>query len=102
MSDVNDIERYSMIKGHLQTRAVENIVTTISVNSIKPFQTAPTIVIGKSGQFIKECNRNHPEILIYDFENMSDDFGEMGRREIFDKFVLDIMKLTSQREEVIK
>lgn len=89
VSDVNDIERYSMIKGHLQTRAVENIATTISVNSIGPFQTAPTIVIGKSGQFIKECNRNQPEILIYDFEKMSDDFGEMGRREISDKFVID-------------
>lgn len=65
---MDDKERYSMIRGHLQTRAVENVTTTISVNATSPFQTAPTMVFGKSGQCIKECVRNKTEILIYDFE----------------------------------
>ena len=89
VSDVDDHDRYNMIKGHLQTRAVENVTIVISVDSIKPFQTAPTVVIGKSGEIIKECDRNKTEFLIYDFEKSVDDFGEQGRREISDSFVFD-------------
>ena len=87
VSDVDDHDRYNMIKGHLQTCAVENVTIVISVDSIKPFQTAPTVVIGKSGEIIKECDRNKTELLIYDFEKSVDDFGEQGRREISDSFV---------------
>ena len=73
VADTDDKERYSMIRGHLQTRAVENVTTTISVNATSPFQTAPTMVFGKSGQCIKECVRNKPELLIYDFEKTVND-----------------------------
>lgn len=69
-----------MIRGHLQTRAVENVTTTISVNATSPFQTAPTMVFGKSGQCIKECVRNKPELLIYDF-------GENGRTSISNSLI---------------
>ena len=68
VSDVDDTGRYDLIKGHLQTRAVENVSTIVSVDSIHPYQTAPTAVFGKSGQILKECTRNQPELLIYDFE----------------------------------
>ena len=78
-----------MIKGHLQTRAAENVTTVISVDSIKPFQTSPTAVIGKSDEIVKECDRNKTELLIYDFEKSVDDFGEQGRREISDLFVFN-------------
>ena len=37
-----NIERYNLLKGHLQTRAVENVMTVIAVNSISQYQTAPT------------------------------------------------------------
>ena len=77
-----------MIRGHLQTRAVENVTTTISVNSISPFQTAPTMVFGKSGQCIKECVRNKSELMIYDFEKTENDFGEMGRTSISDTLMM--------------
>ena len=89
VSDVDDHDRYNMIKGHLQTCAVENVTIVISVDSIKPFQTVPTVVIGKSCEIIKECDRNKTEFLIYDFEKSVDDFGEQGRREISDSFVFD-------------
>ena len=46
-----------MIRGHLQTRAVENVTTTISVNATSPFQTAPTMVFGKSGNDFGENGR---------------------------------------------
>lgn len=84
MSDTDDKERYSMIRGHLQTRAVENVATTILVNTTSPFQTAPTMVFGKSGQCVRECVRNESELLIYDFEKTMNDFGENGRASISD------------------
>lgn len=84
ISDHDDVKRYNLIKGHIQTRAVENVSTIISVNSIAPFQTAPTAVFGKSGQVYKECTRNKAELMIFDFEKSDDDFGESGRREISD------------------
>lgn len=87
VADMDDKERYSMIRGHLQTRAVENVTTTISVNATSPFQTAPTMVFGKSGQCIKECVRNKTEILIYDFEKTINDFGENGRISISDSLI---------------
>ena len=87
VADMDDKERYSMIRGHLQTRAVENVTTTISVNASSPFQTAPTMVFGKSGQCIKECIRNKSELLIYDFEKTINDFGENGRVSISDSLI---------------
>lgn len=84
VADTDDPERYNMIRGHLQTRAVENVTTTISVNAISPFQTAPTIVFDKSGRCIKECVRNRTELLVFDFEKTENDFGEKGRTTISD------------------
>ena len=89
VSDVDDTGRYDLIKGHLQTRAVENVSTIVSVDSIHPYQTAPTAVFGKSGQILKECTWNQPELLIYDFEKTEDDFGETGRRRISDAIFSD-------------
>lgn len=88
VSDQDDIDRYQLIKGHLRTRAVENVSTVISVNTYKPFQTAPTAVIGKNGQVLMECNRNVSGFLIYDFEKTDDSFGDIGRREISDSLLL--------------
>lgn len=87
MLDTDDKERYNMIRGHLQTRAVENVTTTISVNATSPFQTAPTMVFEKSGRCMKECVRNKSELLIYDFEKTTNDFGENGRVSISDSLV---------------
>ena len=89
VSDQDDLLRYQLITGHLQTRAVENVTTFLSVNTIQPFQTAPTAVIGKNGQILKECIRNHEELLIFDFEKEEDDFGSRGRREYSDHLVFE-------------
>ena len=88
VADIDDRERYNMIRGHLQTRAVENVTTTVTVNAISPIQTAPTMVFGKSGQCIKECVRNKSELMIYDFEKTENDFGEMGRTSISDTLMM--------------
>lgn len=95
VSDYDDLDRYQMIKGHLQTRAVENVTTTISVNAISPYQTAPTAVFGKSGQVYAECERNRNSFLIYEYDKKTDDFGERGRREISELIVNSLKKSES-------
>jgi len=89
VSDQEDIDRYQLITSHLQTRAVENITTFVSVNTTRPFQTAPTAVIEKNGKITKECNRNHDELLIFDYEKIEDAFGDRARREYSDRLVFD-------------
>lgn len=84
VSDEEDLNRYNMIKGHIQTRAVENVCTIITANVISPFQTAPTAVFGPSGQIYEECTRNGAGHVIFDFEKYSLDFGECGRKELSD------------------
>ena len=56
VADSDDIERYELIKSHIRTRAVENVTYTMSVNSIRPYQTAPTGIFDKSGRTINELN----------------------------------------------
>ena len=45
LADKEDESRYQMIKGHLITRAVENVTPVLSVNAICPKQTAPTCFV---------------------------------------------------------
>lgn len=87
-SDADDTNRYSLIKGHLQTRAVENVCPVVSVNTIHPFQTAPTAVFGRSGQIMEECQRNREGFVEFDLEKKAPDFGETGRKEITDALLL--------------
>lgn len=84
VSDYDDIERYQRIKAHIMTRAVENVTCTLAVNTISPFQTAPTILYGRSGQILQELERNRPALLLYELEKKELDFGELGRKEISD------------------
>lgn len=82
VADNDDIVRYELIKSHIRTRAVENVTYTLTVNSTYPYQTAPTGIYDKSGCTIKELNRNVEDLLIFDFNNTKDGFGEKGRRSI--------------------
>lgn len=92
VSDNNNTDRYNLLKAHLQTRAVENICPVLSVNAISPFQTAPTMFVGKSGQVMAECNRNHEDLMICNFEKTELDFGEKGRRTLSDELLRIGMK----------
>lgn len=82
VSDDNDVERYELIKSHIQTRAVENITYTLSVNSIYPYQTAPTALYDRSGYPLIELIRNEEKLLVYNLEIKQPDFGEQGRKQI--------------------
>lgn len=83
-SDVSEqdlTERYNIIKSHLITRAVENVMTVVSVNSISDFQTAPTAVININGTTVIEAPKNKEYLLIYDYIKPEIGYGAKGRIE---------------------
>lgn len=90
MEEKDDKERYDLIRGHIRTRAVENVCNTLTVNTIYPYQTAPTALYDKSGRELCQLERNIEGLLVYSYDNLENkkmDFGERGRKEISDLFV---------------
>lgn len=77
--DSDYLERYNIIKSHLVTRAVENVMTVVSVNSISKYQTAPTAVIDINGSILCEAPRNQEHLIVYDYNPPTMEFGQKGR-----------------------
>lgn len=87
-SEEDSLERYDLIKSHVQTRAVENIFPVICVNNASRNQTAPTAVIDQEGAVISELPRHKECLLIYDLEKINEfSFGAKGRKYISDKLI---------------
>ncbi|MCI9475953.1 carbon-nitrogen hydrolase family protein [Anaerovoracaceae bacterium 41-7] len=80
-------DRYNIIKSHLITRAVENVMTIVSVNSISRFQTAPTAIFDYNGEIKKEAVLNSEGLLVYDFIKPETTFGMKGRLVNSDYFL---------------
>jgi len=80
VSDQSNPDRLALIKAHLQTRAAENIMSVVSVNSVSKFQTAPTAVINHNGIVVLEAPKDKEYLMIYDFEEPEYDFGAEGRK----------------------
>ena len=87
ITDEDDIGRYELIKAHLRTRAVENIMTIISVNNIGPFQSAPTAVFDIDGNVVSELERNKEGLLVYDYETPEKQFGARGREYVLSELL---------------
>lgn len=79
VSEQDSIERYNIIKAHLVTRAVENVMTIISVNSISHYETAPTAVIDSNGHIVSEAPRNKEYLIVYDYNTPTIGYGAKGR-----------------------
>ncbi len=73
-----DENRFSIIKSHLVSRAIENIFTVISVNSTTLEQTAPTSVIDQHGNTVMQAPRNKESISYFDYEKIEHGFGAKG------------------------
>ena len=71
--------RYELIKAHLMTRAVENTMYVISVNSISGHQTAPTCVIDPDGVVLASAPLDEEYLLALEYEHSESDFGRDGR-----------------------
>lgn len=85
VSDSDNIDRYELIRSHIRTRAVENITHTLSVNTISPYQTAPTALYDKSGEPLIELKRNKSGLLTFALSIAPPTFGEEGRIQISKK-----------------
>lgn len=87
VSDHADPDRYALIRGHVQTRAVENACPVFTVNTSSPHQTAPTALFDASGRVLSEAEPGRENLMICDFIKKEPDFGELGRRTISDSFL---------------
>lgn len=82
-----DRERYGLISAHLRTRAVENVMPVLSVNSLSRCQTAPVCVIDPGGTVLLEAPTGARQLLVWDFSPAADSFGSRGRRVNSDLFL---------------
>jgi omega-amidase len=71
--------RYELIKSHLITRAVENAMYVLSVNSISAYQTAPTCLIDPDGEVLEIAPRNGEYLLTLEYARSGSNFGRDGR-----------------------
>ncbi len=90
VSDSDDTDRYDLIRGHVRTRAVENVCPILTANVTQPFQTAPTMLTDASGRVLAEAERGKDALLVFDFTPKPPDFGERGRKEISDRLMRDL------------
>ena len=80
-------DRLDLIRGHIRTRAVENICPVLSCNTCSNFQTAPTAYVDRAGKILAETEAGKEGLLVCDFEQQPLGFGEQGRKEISDSLV---------------
>lgn len=73
------LERYEIIRAHLLTRAMENVMPVISVNTLSGCSTAPTAVFDRNGRTVEELAPGEERLLIYELEKSPLTFGEQGR-----------------------
>ena len=87
VSERDDKDRYDLIRGHIRTRAVENVCPTLSVNAVKLRQTAPTMQTDASGTVLVEAERGREVLIVFDLGAKQPDFGERGRKELSDQLL---------------
>lgn len=87
VSDREDPDRYNLIRGHVRTRAVENVTYTLTCNATFPHQTAPTALYDRSGRTLVEVNPGQEAILVYELKGSEPDFGEKGRIAFSEKLI---------------
>lgn len=77
-----DSERHEIIQAHLITRAAENVMTVVSVNSISRKSTAPTAVFSPDGRILLKAENHEEMLLVYDYEIPERSFSGEGREQI--------------------
>ncbi|MFW1531309.1 carbon-nitrogen hydrolase family protein [Vibrio parahaemolyticus] len=82
-----DDNRFSIIKSHLLTRAIENVLTVISVNSSTFKQTAPTCVIDQNGNTVMEASINSESITYFNYNRLEKGFGAKGITKFSDQLL---------------
>ncbi len=96
VSDRDDAGRYDLIRGHIRTRAVENVCPILTVDATHPFHTAPTMLTDASGTVLAEMELGQEGLMIFDYEPAQPNFGERGRIEISDRLITGNTASTEQ------
>lgn len=85
-STEDSLERYDLIRAHLLTRAVENVIPLVCVNTSAQYQSAPSAAIDEDGHIIVELARHTEGLLVYNLEKRQDfSFGATGRKFVSDR-----------------
>lgn len=79
VGEENQLPKYELIKSHLITRAVENAMYIMSVNSISNHQLAPTCLINPDGVVLHTSPQNEEYLFTYVIERDKSNFGRDGR-----------------------
>ena len=87
VADGDSAGRYDLLRGHIRTRAVENVTYTLTCNTTFPNQTAPTALYDRSGRTLVEVRPGQEAILLYDLKGSGPDFGEKGRIAFSEKLI---------------
>ena len=98
VSDRDDAARYDLIRGHIRTRAVENVCPILTADATHPFQTAPTMLTDASGTVLAEMERGREGLMVFDYEPAQPNFGERGRIEISDRLAAENAASCTQRD----
>ena len=78
-------ERRRILTGHLRTRAAENVMQLLSVNSLSRCPAVPTAWLDQNGKIRKQINKEG--LLLCDVTVPEEDFGMRGRRVNAQKFI---------------
>ncbi len=98
VADRDDESRYDLIRGHIRTRAVENVCPILTADATHPFQTAPTMLTDASGNVLAEMERGREGLMIFDYEPAQPNFGERGRIEISDRLITENTASTEYKQ----
>ncbi|HYH05318.1 MAG TPA: carbon-nitrogen hydrolase family protein [Bacillota bacterium] len=79
IGEERQVPKYELIKAHLITRAVENAMYVMSVNSISNYQLAPTCIINPDGKVLQSAPSGEEYLLVYEVAKGPSNFGRDGR-----------------------
>lgn len=74
-----DKDKRDIIKSHLVTRAVENVMHVLSSNSMSTYQLAPSCLISPDGMVVEQSDYNKEMLLVGDIVVDRSTFGRRGR-----------------------
>ena len=82
IADTENGKRLETIKAHLLTRAIENSIYVVSVNSTSKYKTAPTAIIDPDGNIEIIDNSSEEKVIFHEINKKDMNFGRKGRISI--------------------
>ena len=71
-------QRRDIIRAHMITRAVENVMYFVSSNSISTYPTAPTCIISCGGKVLLDAGDHEAKLIVKELDIQEPSFGQKG------------------------